>query len=88
VLGFVHLESKSVEDVRALTTRPRFDYYCWDLYTRVTQFLAENKSRLELRGQTLKDIEGDRGEAAKIAEIVSTAIVRRHLETLDRLDIR
>ena len=87
VLGFVHLEKKSVEDVRALTMQPRFDYYCWDLYTRVTQFLAEDKSRLELRGNTLKDIEEDRGDAAKIAEIVSTAIVRRHLQTLDRLGI-
>jgi len=86
-LGFVHLEKKSAEDVRGLTARPRFDYYCWDLYTRVTQFLAEDKARLELRAQTLKEIEEDRGEAAKIAEIVSTAIVRRHLETLERLGI-
>src|SRR5215469_8130329 len=87
VLGFLHLEKKSVEEVRILTERPKFDYYCWDLYTRVTQFLAEDKSRLELRAHTLKDIEEDRGEAAKIAEIVSTAIVRRHLQTLGRLGI-
>ncbi|HTU32441.1 MAG TPA: arginine--tRNA ligase [Candidatus Acidoferrum sp.] len=87
VLGFIHLEKKLTEDVRKLTAQPRFDYYCWDLYTRVTQFLAEDPSRLELRGQTLKDIEEDRGEAAKMAEIVSTAIVRRHLETFARLGI-
>ena len=87
VLGFIHLEKKSAEDVRALIAQPRFDYYCWDLYTRVTQFLAEDKARLELRGQTLKDIEEDRGQPAKIAEIVSTAIVRRHLQTLERLGI-
>jgi arginyl-tRNA synthetase len=87
VLGFVHLEKKSAEDVRAPTALPRFDYYCWDLYTRVTQFLAEDKVRLELRLQTLKDIEENRGQAAEIAEIVSTAVVRRHLETLERLGI-
>jgi arginyl-tRNA synthetase len=87
VLGFIHLEKKSTADVRALAVQPRFDYYCWDLYTRVTQFLAEDKARLDLRSQTLKDIEEDRGEAAKIAETVSTAIVRRHLETFGRLDI-
>lgn len=86
-LGFMHLEKKSPEDVRGLTQQARFDYYCWDLYTRVTQFLADDKSRLELRAQTLKDIEEDRGDAAKIAEIVSTAIVRRHLETFGRLGI-
>jgi arginyl-tRNA synthetase len=87
VLGFLHLEKKSVDGVRALTTQPRFDYYCWDLYTRVTRFLAEDKSRLELRARTLQDIEEDHSAAAKIAEIVSTAIVRRHLQTLDRLGI-
>jgi arginyl-tRNA synthetase len=87
VLGFIHLDKNSVDDVRELTGRPRFDYHCWDLYTRVTQFLAEDKSRLEMRAQILKDIEEDRGDAAKIGEIVSTAIVRRHLETLERLGI-
>jgi len=87
VLGFIHLERKSVEHVRALTARRRFDYDCWDLYTRVTQLLEEDKALLKLRAQTLKDIEDDHGDAARIAEIVSTAIVRRHLETLARLDI-
>ena len=70
VLGFMHLEKSSVDEVQALTAKPRFDYHCWDLYTRVTQFLSEDKSRLELRVQILRDIEEDRGDAAKIAEIV------------------
>jgi arginyl-tRNA synthetase len=87
VLGFLHLEKKSIDDVRALTLQPRFDYVCWDLYTRVTQFLAEDKSRLELRARTLKEIEEGHGEAARMAELVATAIVHRHLETLDRLGI-
>jgi arginyl-tRNA synthetase len=87
VLGFLHLEKKSIDDVRALTLAPRFDYVCWDLYTRVTQFLAEDKSRIELRGHTLKEIEEGKGEAARMAELVATAIVHRHLETLDRLGI-
>ena len=87
VLGFLHLEKKSIDDVRALTLAPRFDYVCWDLYTRVTQFLAEDKSRLELRAHTLKEIEEGQGEAARMAELVATAIVHRHLETLDRLGI-
>ncbi|MGB9244937.1 MAG: arginine--tRNA ligase [Candidatus Acidiferrales bacterium] len=87
VLGFLHLEKKSIDDVRDLTLAPRFDYVCWDLYTRVTQFLAEEKSRLELRAHTLKEIEEGQGEAARMAELVATAIVHRHLETLDRLGI-
>ncbi len=66
---------------------PKFDYVCWDLYTRVTQWLAEDKARLELRAQTLKDIEEGHGDVAKMAEIISTAIVHCHLRTLDRLGI-
>jgi arginyl-tRNA synthetase len=87
VLGFLKLEPKSLAEVRALAGAPRFDYHCWDLYTRVTQFLAEDKSRLDLRAQTLKDIEEGHGEVAKMAEIISDAIVGCHLRTLDRLGI-
>jgi arginyl-tRNA synthetase len=87
VLGFINLEKKSLEDVRSLAAGPKFDYLCWDLYTRVTLYLAEDKSRLELRSQTLKDIEEGHGEAAKMAELVSTAVVHCHLRTLDRLGI-
>jgi arginyl-tRNA synthetase len=87
VLGFLHLEKKSLEDVRTLATAPKFDYLCWDLYTRVTQFLAEDKSRLELRSQILRDVEEGQGETAKIADLVATAVVHCHLRTLDRLGI-
>jgi len=87
VLGFLHLEPKTPGEVRALADQPKFDYLCWDLYTHVTQWLAEDKSRLDLRSQTLKDIEEGHGEAAQMAEAVSTAIVRCHLKTLDRLGI-
>ena len=87
VLGFIHLEKNSVAEVLALASRPRFDYYCWDLYARVTLYLEEDKSRLSLRAQTLKEIEDGTGEVAEIAELVSTAILRCHLRTMDRLGV-
>jgi len=87
VLGFTHLEPKSLDEVRRLAAALKFDYLCWDLYARVTQYLAEDKAHLELRSQTLKDIEEGHGDSAKMAEIVSTAIVHCHLRTLDRLGI-
>jgi arginyl-tRNA synthetase len=87
VLGFLHIEKKSVAEVAALAAAPKFDYLCWDLYARVTLFLAEDKARLELRNHTLKDIEEGHGDAAAMAEVVSTAINHCHLRTLDRLGI-
>ncbi len=68
VLGFQHMEKKSPADVRALAAAPKFDYYCWDLYARVTSFLEEDKTRLALRGETLKAIEEGHGDAAEMAD--------------------
>jgi arginyl-tRNA synthetase len=87
VVGFLHVEKKSPEEVRALAAQPRFDYYCWDLYARVTQFFEEDKTRLTLRADALKAIEEDAGPAAAIGHIVSDAIVRCHLRTMERLGV-
>jgi arginyl-tRNA synthetase len=87
VLGFVHLEKNSVAEVRALAARPRFDYYCWDLYARVNQFLEAEPSRMALRLETLKHVEEHHGAEAEIAEIVSDAIVHCHLRTMERLSV-
>jgi arginyl-tRNA synthetase len=87
VLGFLHLEKRSLAEVKALAAAPKFDYLCWDLYTRVTQWLAEDKARLAIRNQTLKEIEEGHGDTAKAGEVIATAIVHCHLRTLDRLGI-
>ena len=87
VLGFTHVEPKSLDEVRRLAGAPKFDYYCWDVYARVTQWLADDKARLELRARTLKDIEEGHGDVARMADVVATAIVHCHLRTLDRLGI-
>jgi arginyl-tRNA synthetase len=87
VLGFLHIEKKSLDEVKALAAGPKFDYLCWDLYARVTNWLAEDKARLTLRSQTLKDIEEDHGDAARVAEVVSDAIVVCQLNTVGRLGI-
>ena len=88
VVAFMHLEKKSPNEVRALAAAPRFDYFCWDLYARVTQFFEEDKSRLTLRAQTLAAIEIGRGEEAELAEVISVAIVRCHLRTMERLSVQ
>ena len=87
VVGFVHLENKSCADVEGLTRQLRFDYYCWDLYARVSQWYAEDKQNLQARAAVLHAIEEGNNERAAIADVISTAVLRRHLETMDRLDI-
>jgi arginyl-tRNA synthetase len=87
VIGFLHIAKKSAAEVRLLAAEPKFDYYCWDLYASVSRFFEEDKTRLALRGETLKSIEEDKGAASEMAGIVSPAIVRCHLRTMERLGI-
>ncbi len=87
VVGFTQIEKKSLAEIKALTQQPRFDYYCWDLYARVSQWYAADKANLQTRAQTLHAIEDASSETSAIAELISTAVLRRHLETMDRLDI-
>src|SRR5581483_8537023 len=67
--------------------QPRFDYYCWDLYARVSQWYEEDKQHQKARIDTLHAIEQGSNETAQIADLISVAVLRRHLETMDRLDI-
>lgn len=87
VVGFTHIEKKSRAEIEALIRQPRFDYYCWDLYARVSQWYEGDKQNLQVRLQTLHAIEDAATETAAIADLISVAVLRRHLETMDRLDI-
>jgi arginyl-tRNA synthetase len=93
VVGFLYLEKKRKSDIEKLTASsgppPQpFDYYCWDLYARVSQWYEEDKENLKLRLKTLHDIEQGGNEAAEIGKLISNAIIRRHLETMERLGIK
>jgi arginyl-tRNA synthetase len=85
VVGFLHLEKKSLEEIKAIPGR--FDYYCWDLYARVGGWYEEDKTRLEVGTRTLHEIESGTGAVADTAEFISSRIVDCHLATMARLDI-
>jgi arginyl-tRNA synthetase len=96
VVGLVHLEGMKLADVGALMERlavegERIDYYCWDLYARVSQWYeadeAEKAARKQVRLDTLHAIEHGGNETAEIADRIATAVLRRHLETMLRLGI-
>ena len=97
VVGFLHLEKKSPSEVRALLAElaqngQRIDYYCWDLYARTSQWYGEGTdeekaARKQLRLDTLHLIEHGGNDTAEIADLISTSVLRRHLETMLRLSI-
>ena len=87
VVGFEHLEHKSYAEVEALSRASRFDYYCWDLYARVSQWYEEKSAHKQIRLDTLHKLEEGGNETAHLADLISTAVLKRHLETMQRLDI-
>jgi arginyl-tRNA synthetase len=105
VVGLVHLEGRDLTTTRRLLdelalSNHRIDYYCWDLYARVSQWYAgtgiddstppaptELARRKQLRLDTLHALEHGGNETASIADLISTAVLHRHLETMERLSI-
>jgi arginyl-tRNA synthetase len=87
VVGFRHIAGKTLEEIRQIADTTRFDYYCWDLYARVTEWYDEDKERLTIRANTLHDIEHGGSENAEIAGFIADRIVRCHLRTMARMNV-
>jgi len=87
VVGFRVLEEKTLDQIRQTADSTRFDYYCWDLYARVTEWYEQDKARLETRARTLNDIEHGGNENADIAAFIADRIVRCHLKTMGRMNV-
>lgn len=99
VVGFMQLEKKNLDDIKALdaslTTDYTFDYYCWDLYTKVGLFYRnENPAgdmdpeRTKLRTEVLHALEEGNNEIAALADYVATRNVECIIDTMERLGIR
>jgi len=96
VVGLVYLEGKTLTSTRELLTElletnQRIDFYCWDLYARVSQWYTADpehvSARKQIRLDTLHALEIGNNDTADIADLISTAVLRRHLDTMQRLNI-
>jgi arginyl-tRNA synthetase len=96
VVAVTALKGMSLAEVRAWVAElaakgERLDYACWDLYAAVSQWYEADAPRVgerrQLRLDTLHAIEAGGNETAQIAELISTGVLRRHLETMERLAI-
>ena len=89
VVGFHFLEKRTADEVAAMIADPsvRFDYVCWDLYARTSQYYKDFPESLAWRAETLHGIEAGEGELSRLGFLVADAIVRLHLKTMLRLGI-
>jgi arginyl-tRNA synthetase len=88
VVAFERLEKKSLAEVEELiATTERFDYVCWDVYSKMAQYYADHPEAVEWRKETLHRIENREGDTSKLAILIARAVVHRHLATMLRLGI-
>jgi arginyl-tRNA synthetase len=98
VAGLQHLKGvRSAEDVRRAaaggplpdgSSHPKgLAYLCWDVYADVAKVYEEDEAARGWRAEVLHAIEAGGNETARIAEVLSEAIVSAHLATMGRLGI-
>src|SRR5262249_17307239 len=87
IVGFRDLEHRGLESIRAIADETSFDYYCWDLYSRVTAWYDESRDHLEAQARQLHGLEHGDAAAAAIGALIVDRIVRAHLRTMGRLNI-
>jgi arginyl-tRNA synthetase len=96
VVALVHLEGKDLASTKQLLADltakgERIDFYCWDLYARVSQWYTadadQTAARKQIRLDTLHELEHGGNDTAVIADLIATAVLRRHIETMERLSI-
>ena len=87
IVGFQQLDKATAAQVKHLSEQPRFDYYCWDLYARVTDWYEKDESRLQYRATTLHALECGSNETAQLGKLIAHSIVNCHLATMARLNV-
>jgi arginyl-tRNA synthetase len=87
VVGFRELEKKDLDAIRQVADTTRFDFYCWDLYARVTEWYEADRERLKIRAKTLHEVERGDNETAAAARFIADRIVRCHLLTMARMNV-
>jgi arginyl-tRNA synthetase len=99
VVGFMQIEKMNLDQIKALdASLPRdysFDYYCWDLYTKVGLFYRDgnptgelNPERTRFRTEVLHALEEGNNSIAELADYVATRNVECIIDTMERLGIR
>lgn len=85
VFGFMDMEKKSLSDLGKI--KEKFDYYCWDLYGRVSAYFEKNPEAQKRRSEILKKIEERKKPEIELANHISRRILKAHLQTMHRIGV-
>jgi arginyl-tRNA synthetase len=92
VVGFMFINNMNLDDIKQLDkelieTGVSFDYYCWDLYTKVGKSYETDDVLKAKRAEVLHLIEEGGNETADLADYVATRNVECILKTMQRFGI-
>ena len=93
VVGFIYLENRDLDSIKALDRElaangTTFDFYCWDLYSKVGAAYEADPALKERRAEVLHLIEEGGNDTADLADYVATRNVECILLTMERLSVR
>ncbi len=92
-IGFMYLENMNLDEIIALDTKlvadgKSFDYFCWDLYTKVGKTYQTDEDLKAKRAEVLHLIEEGNNPTADLADFISTRNVQCIVDTMERFGIR
>ena len=88
IVGFRELEPRSFDEIRHIADTTRFDYYCWDLYSRVTEWYGGRpRASRDSRRRASRSRARRQRDGTAIGAFIVDRIVRAHLATMARLNI-
>jgi arginyl-tRNA synthetase len=85
VFGFMDLEKKSLPQIKEI--KEKFDYYCWDLYARVSSYFESHPEAERRRSEILKKTEEANNPEYEISYYISRQILKAHLQTMRRIGV-
>ncbi len=93
VVGFIYIEKLDLQGIRALDSElaangKTFDYFCWDLYSRVGIAYQSDEELKSHRADVLHLIEEGGNPTAELADYVATRNVQCIVNTMERFSIR
>ena len=85
VVGLERMMGRTLADLDKV--EGKFDYFCWDVYAKVSEFYQQSEENKKWRSRTMQLIEAGGNATAELAETVAMRIVAAHLATMARINV-
>ena len=89
VVGIEKMLGKTLAEIAAISEEKegKFDYFCWDVYAKVSEFYQQSEENKKLRSRTMQAIEAGDNTTAEMAQHVAMRVAAAHLATMARINV-